>query len=121
MRFEMERETVKLINVLRRIARSAGYAAWAKPEPDAARFCVIQYNKVLARLSEIEPGVRTLFTPLPENASPTVVRIAARELAAYFEDEAPESHVFGFALGCGPRRMRWRGRGGCWSGPVHCD
>ena len=117
----MESEIVKLINVLRRIARAAGYTAWAKPEPDASRFCVAQYNKVLARLGEIEPGVRTLFTPLPEDASPTVVRIAARELAAYFEDEAPESQMFRFAFGCGPVRMRRRGHGGCWSTPVHCE
>ncbi len=117
----MEREIVKLINVLRRIARAAGYAAWAKPEPDAARFCVSQYNKVLARLAEIEPGVRTLFTPLPEDASPTVVRIAARELAAYFEDEAPESRMFRFGFGCGPIRMRRRAGRSCWSAPVHCE
>ena len=29
----MEQETVKLLNVLRRIARAAGYAAWTKPRP----------------------------------------------------------------------------------------
>ena len=117
----MEKETVKLVNVLRRIARAAGYTGWAKPDPGASRFCVTQYNKVLARLSEIEPGVRTLFTPLPEGASAAVVRIAARELAAYFEDEAPEPHVFGFALGCGTTRMRGRGRVGCWARPIHCE
>src|SRR5262245_59355998 len=117
----MEREIVKLINVLRRIARAAGYTGWAKPEPDAARFCVAQYNKVLARLSEIEPGVRTLFTPLPEDASPEVIRLAARELVAYFEDEAPESPVFRFGFGCSPMRMRARARGGCRATPVHCE
>jgi transposase len=116
---EMEREIVKLINVLRRIARAAGYAAWVRREPEAARFCVTQYNKVLARLSELEPNLKTLFTPLAEDASPEVVRLAAREVAAYFEDEVPEPHTFKFAFGCGPRR--WRGRGRYVSMPVHCD
>jgi hypothetical protein len=115
----MKREIVKLINVLRRIARAAGYAAWGKPEPEAARFCVIQYNKVLARLGEVEPSVKTLFSPLPEAASPETVRIAARELAAYFQDEAPEPPAFGFAFGCGPRGKRARGH--CMSVPVHGD
>jgi hypothetical protein len=31
---------------------------------DAARFCVEQYNRVLARLKELDPGVSTLFEPL---------------------------------------------------------
>jgi 5,10-methylenetetrahydrofolate reductase len=105
----MEKETVKLINVLRRIARSARYAASVKFDPESTRFCVTQYNKVLARLSELEPGVKTLFMPLAESASPEITRIAARELAAYFEDEAPETHSFKFAWGCGPRRHRARG------------
>jgi hypothetical protein len=90
----MAEETTKLVNVLRRIARSAGYAAWNKSEPDAARFCAHQYNKVLARLSELEPAARPLFTGLPEGASPEVIRIAARELAAYFEDEGQGQRDF---------------------------
>jgi hypothetical protein len=118
----MERETVKLINVLRRVARAANYAAWAKAEPDAVRFCVRQYNKVLARLGELEPNIKTLFTTLPDDASPQVVRIAARELAAYFEDEAPpEPRVFRFGFGCGSSRMRARARRGCGPIAVHCE
>src|SRR5262249_745276 len=116
---DMEKEKVKLVNVLRRIARAAGYAAWVRREPDAARFCVAQYNKVLARLAALEPNLKSLFTPLPEAASPEIVRVAARELAAYFEDEAPEPHTFKFAFGCGPRR--WRRRGHRVSVPIHCD
>src|SRR5215471_8161128 len=100
----MENEKARLINVLRRIARSAGYAAWVKNEPDAARFCVSQYNKVLARLSEIEPALKTLFPALADETSPEVVRMAARELGAYFEDEAPDPLVFKFKFNCAPRR-----------------
>ena len=108
----MEKETVKLLNVLRRIARAAGYAAWTKPGPDATQFCIAQYNRVLARLTELEPAVKPLFTPLSESASPEVVRIAARELLAYFEADEPEfMRGFGrgfYFRGCGPRHRRVR-------------
>ena len=110
----MAEETAKLVNVLRRIARSAGYAAWNKSEPDAARFCAQQYNRVLARLSELEPAVAPLFTQLPEAASPQVIRMAARELAAYFETEEPLAHVFGVHCG-GGRGVRF-GRATVWCG-----
>jgi hypothetical protein len=107
----MEKETVKLLNVLRRIARAAGYAAWTKAGPDATQFCVAQYNRILARLTELEPGVKPLFAPLPETASAEVIRIAARELLAYFEADEPEfvpGFGRGFYFGCGPRRGRAR-------------
>ena len=112
----MEQETVKLLNVLRRIARAAGYAAWNKSGPDATRFCVAQYNRVLARLSELEPAAKPLFAPLSESASAEVIRIAARELLAYFEADEPE-HARGFYFGCGPRRARVR----CVPISVSCD
>lgn len=113
---ERDREIAKLTNVLRRIARAASYAAWNR-DADAVRFCVLQYNKVLARLSEIEGAVAPLFTALPDTASPEVVRLAAHELAAYFEDEAP-AFAAGYrvrARGCGSRRG-WAGVrvGSCW-------
>jgi hypothetical protein len=84
---ENNQEVRKLTNVLRRIARAAWYAAWHNDKPDAARFCALQYNRVLARLEELEPAVKPLFAPLPESASPQVTRMAASELAAYFEDD----------------------------------
>ena len=114
----MENDKVKLLNVLRRIARAAGYAAWVKREPEAARFCVAQYNKVLARLAELEPNLSALFTPLADETSPEVVRMAARELGAYFEDETAETHVFKFGFGCGPRR--WSARSRRITVPIHC-
>jgi hypothetical protein len=108
----MEKETVKLLNVLRRIARAAGYAVWAKSEPETTQFCVSQYNRVLVRLTELEPSIKPLFTPLSESASPEVTRIAARELLAYFEADTPEFNwAFGrsFGYGCHPRKARVRG------------
>jgi hypothetical protein len=107
----MEKETVKLLNVLRRIARSAECSAWAKPEPEAACFCVSQYNKILKRLTEIEPALKPLFTPLAEDTSPEVTRIAVRELLAYFEADTPEfAWGYGrkFTFGCHPHRSRVR-------------
>ena len=89
----MEQETVKLLNVLRRIYRAAAYAAWTKAGTDATQFLVAQYNRILARLTEIEPAANALFTPLSDSASPDVIRIATRELYAYFEDET--EHVRG--------------------------
>jgi hypothetical protein len=107
---ETDRETAKLMNVLRRIARAATHAAWTR-NAEAARFCVTQYNKVLARMSLLEPAVAALFTPLPETASPDVTRIAAIELAAYFDDESPRVAARVDVVrvhGCGGRR-RWAG------------
>jgi len=103
----MDQQTVKLLNVLRRIARAATYAAWTKPGPDATEFCAAQYNRVLARLTELEQGIKPLFSPLSESASPEVTRMAARELLAYFEADEPEL-VRGFGgalyLGCSPHK-----------------
>ena len=106
----MDQETVKLLNVLRRIARAAGYAAWTKAKPDATQFCAAQYNRVLRRLVELEPAIKPLFTPLSESSSAEVTRIAARELLAYFEADEPQfMRDFGRGFkfrGCGPRRTR---------------
>ena len=117
----MEQETVKLLNVLRRIARAAGYAAWTKAGPDATQFCVAQYNRVLARLGELEPAIKPLFTPLSDSASAEVIRIAARELLAYFEVDEPDfARVFGrgFYIDCRSRRGR---RVRCTPLSVTCD
>ena len=114
----MEQEVVKLLNVLRRVARAARYAEWTRSSPDANQFCVSQYNRILARLGEIEPAIKPLFAPLSENASPEVIRMAARELLAYFEvDDSSCVSIPAIPpvppllhLGCGPRgrrRVRW--------------
>jgi len=76
---------------------------------------------VLARVSELEPAAAPLFAALPESASADVTRIAAQELTAYFEDEAPVAAAGGRGFGvrvhgCGGRRA-WAGRvrvGSCW-------
>lgn len=112
----MEQETVKLLNVLRRIARAARYAEWTRSSPDATQFCVAQYNRILARLGELEPAVKPLFAPLSESASAEVIRMAARELIAYFEVEdeklfvppiPPVPPLLNFRCGPRGRRVAW--------------
>ena len=105
---EREKELVKLINVLRRTSRMALQSEWTGGKEDAAKFCAEQYNRVLARLKEIDPGVGTVFGPLPEGSSLTVVAMASRQLAAYYEDELGPAKGFGRAYGFAfdPKRFK---------------
>ena len=84
---ERDKELAKLVNVLRRTSRMALQSEWTGSSADAARFCVDQYNRVLARLKEIDEGVGAVFEPLPDDSSLTVAAMACRQLAAYYEDE----------------------------------
>ena len=84
---EKEKEITKLVNVLRRTSRMAMQSEWTGSSQDAAVYCVDQYNRVLARLKEIDAGVATVFDPLPAGSSLTVAAMACRQLAAYYEDE----------------------------------
>lgn len=84
---EREKELAKLINVLRRTARMAIQAEWTGAKEDAATFCAEQFNRVLARLKELDPGISVIFEPLPAGSSFSVVAVASRQLAAYYEDE----------------------------------
>src|SRR5207245_3714399 len=72
---------------------------WTGSGQDAAAFCTEQYNRVLARLKEIDASVSTVFEPLPAGSSLTVVAMACRQLAAYYEDELGPQKGFGRAYG----------------------
>ena len=96
---EREKELFKLINVLRRTSRMALQLEWTGGKEDAAAHCVDQYNRVLTRLKEMDPGVSAVFEPLPAGSSLTVVAMAARQLAAYYEDELGPSRGFGRGSG----------------------
>jgi hypothetical protein len=96
---EREREIAKLVNVLRRTSRMALHSEWTGGKEDAARFCVEQYNRVLARLREIDPSVGTVFEPLPQDGSLMVAAMACRQLAAYYEDEVREGPRWAKAYG----------------------
>jgi hypothetical protein len=98
---EREKELVKLINVLRRTSRMAMQSEWTGGKEDAAAFCTEQYNRVLTRLKEIDAGVGSVFDVLPAGSSLTVVAMASRQLAAYYEDELGPAKGFGRAYGFG--------------------
>jgi hypothetical protein len=88
---EREKEIEKLVNVLRRTARMAMQSEWTGSGQDAAAFCVEHYNRVLARLKEIDAGVGAVFDALPAGSTLTVAAMACRQLAAYYEDEVPSA------------------------------
>src|SRR5262245_4555848 len=97
---ERQKELAKLINVLRRTSRMALQSEWTGgSKEDAAAFCTDQYNRVLTRLKEIDPGIGAIFEPLPAGSSLTVVAMASRQLAAYYEDELGSSRGFGRGYG----------------------
>ncbi len=99
---EREKEIARLVNVLRKTARMAMQSEWTGGGEDTSGYCAEQYNRVLARLKELEPGIATVFDALPPGSSLTVAAMACRQLAAYFEDEAGgerwrgRAHAFGF-------------------------
>jgi hypothetical protein len=88
---EREKEIAKLVNVLRRTSRMALQSEWTGSSEDVTAFCIDQYNRVLARLKEIDPGVAAVFDPLPAGSSLTVAAMACRQLSAYYEDEVGRS------------------------------
>ena len=99
---ERDKEIQKLVNVLRRTAKMAQQAGWTDESAESnsgATFNVDQYNRVLARLIELEPNVEPVFSPLKKNAQLSVVAMACRQLAAYFEDEVKAGHSWGHAYG----------------------
>jgi len=108
---EREKELIKLINVLRRTSRMALQSEWTGGKEDAAAFCTEQYNRVLARLKEMDPGVGVIFEPLPAGSSLTVVAMASRQLGAYYEDELGGLKGFGrgraFAFDSGDFKQFW--------------
>src|SRR5262245_18704678 len=96
---EREKELVKLINVLRRTSHVALQSEWTGGKEDAAAYCADQYNRVRNRLNEMDPGVGVIFQPLPAGSSLTVVAMASRQLAAYYEDELGPARGFGRGYG----------------------
>jgi hypothetical protein len=96
---EREKEIAKLVNVLRRTSRMALHSEWTGGKDDAARYCAEQYNRVLARLKEIDQSVGAVFEPLPQDSSLMVAAMACRQLAAYYEDEVKQSPPWAKAYG----------------------
>jgi hypothetical protein len=106
---EREQELKKLINVLHRTARAASRVQWMNAGESEARFAVAQFNKILARLGELDPNIKTVFEPLAEGNSLITVAMACRQVVSYYEDEVrveeegwPRGFAAGFKIpGCG--------------------
>src|SRR5215469_1298370 len=98
---ERDKEISKLVNVLRRTARMAQQSEWTGDGEDASSFCVEQYNRVLARLKEIDPEIAPIFAPLAPDSTLSVAAMACRQLAAYYEDEVGGHKGWGRAYGIG--------------------
>lgn len=87
---EQERKTEirKLLNVLRRMARTARMNQWTGVREQADSYSIDQYNRILSRFQGLDgtaaPG---LFGALPPDASWSTLSNACRDLAAYYEDE----------------------------------
>lgn len=96
---EREKELLKLINVLRQTARTAMHGELTGDDKGAARFCAEKFNRVLARLKQIDESVSTVFEPLGVDSSLTVTAMACRQLAAYYDDELGPSARFRHAYG----------------------
>jgi hypothetical protein len=99
---EREQELNKLINVLRRAARSATRAQWMSAGESETRYGVSQFNKILARLGELDPNIKNVFEPLAEDSSLAAVAMACRQVVSYYEDEVKEEEEIwwrGFAAG----------------------
>lgn len=108
---EREQELRKLITVLHRTVRSAMRLQWMGAGEAEARFAVAQYNKILARLGELDPTIKSVFEPLAEDSPLTVVAMASRQIVSYYEDEVRGEGPgwdfgMGFGMGCGPRHGR---------------
>jgi hypothetical protein len=99
---EREKELLKLVNVLRQTARTAMHSELTEGDKGAAAFCVDKYNRVLARLTQLDASVAAIYEPLPPDSSLTVTAMACRQLAAYYEDElGPRERLrqaYGFAF-----------------------
>ncbi len=81
-------ETKRLVNVLRRMARTARMNQWTGTRESADSYSIEQYNRILERLNAIEgSGAPGLFIPLREDASWNVLSNACRDLTAYYEDD----------------------------------
>lgn len=99
---EREQELKKLITVLHRTARAAVRMQWMQAGENESRFATGQFNRILARLGELDPNIKTVFAPLPEDSSLTTVALACRQVVSYFEDEVRTEDDWwnrGFAAG----------------------
>jgi hypothetical protein len=83
---EREQQLTKLVNVLRRTARSVR----GETSADVVEQAIGQYNRVLSALSDLDNELEALFVPLADGSDPGVVASSCRQLAAYYRDEVSQ-------------------------------
>jgi hypothetical protein len=91
---EREQELKKLINVLRHIARLATRAQGMSAGESEARYGISLFNKILARLGELDPNIKNVFEPLAEDSPLLSVAMACRQVVSYYEDEVKVEEEF---------------------------
>jgi hypothetical protein len=91
MEQQKEREIRRLVNVLKRMARTARMNYFMNDAGfggKADRHSIDQFNRILERFTTMEaPGDPSLFGPLPEDATLSNLANACRDLCAYYEEE----------------------------------
>ena len=103
---EKEKEISRLVRVLRQIAFAEKFSGLINKQEEFSEFNLQQYNRVLARLKEIEPSIENLFVELNEGTPSRVIRMAARELGEYFEEDVePKKHRHRHFGHCRKRRI----------------
>lgn len=86
---EQDREIRRLLNVLRRMARTARMNQWTGARESADSYSVEQYNRILERLNSRDgSGMAGLFVPLGEGTSWSMLSNACRDLCAYYEEDS---------------------------------
>ncbi len=82
----MYRDLSNLADDLHHFAYDSGRALLFPVDADTTRHYAAQYNCVYGQLRECTPSLASAVMPLPEDASPGNIRIAARTAAAYAQD-----------------------------------
>ena len=94
---DRDREIKRLLNVLRRMARTARMNQWTGVRERADIYSVEQYNRILERFNALDatetPG---LFVPLREDATWNMLSNACRDLSAYYEEDTPNGSKGGW-------------------------
>ena len=107
---ERQKEIDKLLNVLRRMARTARMNQWTGTREQADEYSIEQYNRILERLKALDgSGVLDLFVSLPQGSSWSTVANACRDVGAFYEDEPAHNGGPGRAWG-----GVWAGKHGIW-------
>jgi hypothetical protein len=89
---EREKEVGRLVRVLRQIALAERFSVLHNRKENLAEFNARQYNRILARLIELEPSIKDLFIELADDTPSRVIRLAACELAEYFAEDFESRH-----------------------------